>query len=401
MTSYKKAQTAKFLPRFLLVSVLSGVSVGMAGVILILYALGIGANSSQIGLLRGLESIGALLTVLPMGFLVDHFGAKKIFTAGCTAGVIIYSALPNAASIFYLTAAVGVLGLFMSFRFVCMNSIFLNALAVIGSEKSGWHRAATSFGMSFLGPLLAGYVVGEHGYRIAFYSISAILAISGVAAFLFFENHEHKSREQADVHPPLRKLFRNRKFLNACLGECAGSVAMATFNTFTVVLALKLLNFSHSSAIMVISLNGIVFILSLFIAGKYYPHCGETIGYRVSMALVIVALLLIGVVEHPAALWAASVILAAGIALQTVINLAIVSSEESAKGRVAGVFGFFPVAGMAAGPLIGGFISDNLGVRASFLAIIPLFIMLGINYSAMKNTVISTNKDGENVFNTI
>ncbi|NTW48148.1 MAG: MFS transporter [Chlorobiales bacterium] len=390
MNTHQYAHNVKFLTRFLFISVVSGISVGMAGVILILYAINIGANSSQIGLLRGLENTGALLTVMPMGFLVDHFGAKKIFTAGSAMGVVMYGFLPNTATIFYLTAIVGLLGLLMSFRFVCMNSVFFNALPVIGADKSGWHRAASSFGMSFLGPLLGGYVVSDFGYKAAFYSVSAILGISGVAAYLFFENHERRSQSQVEEHPPIRTLFSNPKFVNACIGEFAGSATMSTFNTFAVVLALQVLHFSHPGAMMVLSLNGIVFILSLFLAGKYLHKYGESRGLKLSIVLIIIAMLLIGGVEHPAALWAGATILAAGIALQTVINLSIIGSGENAKGKVAGVFGFFPVTGMAAGPLIGGFIANNFGLRASFLAIVPLFIILSINYSRIKTTHISS-----------
>jgi MFS family permease len=128
------------------------------------------------------------------------------------------------------------------------------------------------------------------------------------------------------------------------------------------------------------------------LAGRYLPVYGEANGHRLSILLAIVSLLLIGAVAHPAALWLGAAVLAAGIGIQTVINLSIVSSEESAKGKVAGVFGLFPVAGMAAGPLIGGFIANSLGLRAAFLAIIPLFILLGINYSGIVNRIISGDR---------
>ena len=75
----------KLLVQFMFLSVLGGMGMGVAQIAVTLYAVKLGATSSQIGLIGGAQGIGLLFTVLPIGFLVDHVGPRKVFIFGAVA----------------------------------------------------------------------------------------------------------------------------------------------------------------------------------------------------------------------------------------------------------------------------------------------------------------------------
>ena len=62
----------KLLLQFMLFSVLGGAGMGIAQMVITLYAVSLAATASQIGLIGGVQGIGLLLTVLPIGVLVDR-----------------------------------------------------------------------------------------------------------------------------------------------------------------------------------------------------------------------------------------------------------------------------------------------------------------------------------------
>ena len=88
----------KLLLQFMLFSVLGGAGMGIAQMVITLYAVSLAATASQIGLIGGVQGIGLLLTVLPIGVLVDHVGPRKVFIFGVLASAVIYLLFPFAHS---------------------------------------------------------------------------------------------------------------------------------------------------------------------------------------------------------------------------------------------------------------------------------------------------------------
>ena len=55
---------------------------GIISMVLPLFAISIGASTSQVGIIKGMSGIGALIMVLPSGLLVDNYGAKRLYVFG-------------------------------------------------------------------------------------------------------------------------------------------------------------------------------------------------------------------------------------------------------------------------------------------------------------------------------
>ena len=67
---------------FLLANALSGIVRGTTMFVVNLYAIHLGANMLELGLLRAITGFSILVSVLPIGFLVDHYGARRLYLLG-------------------------------------------------------------------------------------------------------------------------------------------------------------------------------------------------------------------------------------------------------------------------------------------------------------------------------
>ena len=109
---------------FLVLNIVSGTVGGAMQLVVPLYALSLHATTVQIGIIRGISGIGMLLLVIPAGFLVDHYGSKKLFITGSIAGTFATFALTLAKVPLAMTALLGLSGLFSSLKMTALNASF-------------------------------------------------------------------------------------------------------------------------------------------------------------------------------------------------------------------------------------------------------------------------------------
>ena len=78
----------KLIISFVILNITMGTAGGIFQMTLPLYALSLKASTAQIGLISGASGMGLLLLVIPAGFLVDHFGSKRLFVVGSLASAL-------------------------------------------------------------------------------------------------------------------------------------------------------------------------------------------------------------------------------------------------------------------------------------------------------------------------
>lgn len=372
-----------FLLKFMFLALCGGLGAGMSQIVITLYAVSLGASSSEIGLIQGLPNIGVFLTVLPMGFLVDHYGAKRIFMWGGLLGAFIYLFMTLAATPSILLLVAVVFGLFMSFRFVSMNSVFLDYLETNGTDKAGWYRASHSVGLSLIGPMLGGYLANAIGYRWSFVTVSVLFVVAVVAAKYVLIG---SSKKDAGItvfsfngtFGHVKTLLKNKDLVEASLIESTAVMAYSCFTAFIVVIALRVFHLPEETSALFISINGAFFTLALFSLGSLYKRIGQRKMYLLAITSIVTGLLLIGLASDPQMLFPGSMFLGTGLGSMNLINVTRTSNINGKKGKVAGVFSFFTVAGMIIGPIAGGFVGGMLGLQTVFLLLVPVFFVLGI-----------------------
>ncbi|MGB8930916.1 MAG: MFS transporter, partial [Anaeromyxobacteraceae bacterium] len=172
---------------FMALSVLVGSAGGVMQLGVPLLALSRGATNAQVGVIRSIGGLGMLLVVIPIGFLVDHLGARRVFRFGAIAGAAIaaaYAAAPPSLAVILL---MGLEGLFAPLRFTALTASFYGKLDSIGVDKAGWFKASMSVGLTFLGPMVGGLLARSAGFSVLFgvvlvlHLVSAsVVAIAGL-----------------------------------------------------------------------------------------------------------------------------------------------------------------------------------------------------------------------------
>ncbi len=86
---------------------------------------------------------------------MERFGPARLFRIGSLWAGVIYACVPAIESPLFLLACTFAISFSMPFRFVPMNTLFLEQLATLGEEKAGWARASHMLGTALIAPALA------------------------------------------------------------------------------------------------------------------------------------------------------------------------------------------------------------------------------------------------------
>ncbi len=380
-----KIRENKLLVQFIFFSVFSGMGMGVAQMAITLYAVNLGATASQIGMIGGVQGIGLLLTVLPIGFLVDSIGPRRVFVLGTVISAILYLLFPFARSSNALLAVVALLSFFTAFRFIPMTSVFLEFVRKVGSGKAGWQRGSHSFGLVFLGPLCGASLSKYWGFEITFYfvSVTALLLILGVTA-IFPERVRSEGITFGERFSHLKEFFRDRNLLEASSAEALALATFSCFNAFIVVIAIRVFHFTTQTASLFVSFEGLIFIATLCTLGRVLENLGQRSFYLTSIALVVAGLLSLSCIWHPAFIIAGTILVGIGLGMFNLVNVTCVAHANAEKGKTAAVFSLFTMSGIIIGPVIGGLAGEFLGTRSIFFIFIPLYLTLAIIFSFRK-----------------
>jgi MFS family permease len=171
----------RFVSYFMLLALASGTTISMAQLATTLYALKLGASTAQIGVISSMESLGMVFMTLPAGFLGARYGARRVYFIASAGPMLLNFVLPWTSIWYAIALTQWLIGLCIPFRIVSMNGALLAQLRQIGFARAGWYRAFMSIGMGMLGPWLATWLIGAHGYGASF-----VVAGSCFAAMALF-----------------------------------------------------------------------------------------------------------------------------------------------------------------------------------------------------------------------
>lgn len=367
---------------FLILNIVSGTVGGAMQLVVPLYAMSLQASTAQIGLIRGISGIGMLLLVIPAGFLVDHFGSKKLFLTGSFSGFLTTLGLTLAKVPTAMIVLMGLSGLFSSLKMTALNASFFRNLKNMGLEKAGWFKGSMSIGLTFLGPAFGAFLVKNAGYRTIFMLLAALTLIPTVLVFFFHAEPGHAAPAGGlgdVVRRQLREfgqLVRQRSLYLPLLTESLSTSCFATFSTFVVVIAVQILHLQPAAASVLMTAEGGVFILTVFAAGSLVNRLRQFQLYLLSVTVTCAGLVMVSLAKSFMVLAASSVVLGLGLGLINLVTSSRIGTMEGEKGKIVALFAAAVGAGISLGPMVGGLIGQYLGPQNIFLAFIPLFIAL-------------------------
>ncbi len=373
---------------FMLLAVVAGISVGLGRVLTTLYALELGASNAQIGYIAAFETFGKLIVTMPAGFIIAHYGARRVYALASLFPMLITCLIPWTTAWWMVAGARGLISLAIPFRTVSMNSSFLQQLKYLGSARAGWYRGSQSFGTLILGPFLATLVIGHFSFLWSFMLIALLFAL--MAAFgsnvLPGESGddgavEHKSDAAASAPPSqgmwqqVRELWRVREVRDSCTMEFVNSATSQVFTTFVLVLALTVAKLPQSLAITLITVQGITTVLASFGLGHLLNLFTPGRVQWLSVLLSVAGLALLGSTTAYPLLVLGTVLLCCGSALIGLSRTLRLSQLAGDKRKIAGIFNLSNMGGSFVGAIGGGLLGELLGLQGLFLIWIPIFVL--------------------------
>ena len=365
-----------FLPNFMLLAVLSGITISMGKIVTTLFALHLGASGWQLGLIATVESLAMALVTLPAGHLIARFGARRVYALSSIGPLLLNLLLPLTSLWYALLAVRGLIGLCIPFRIVAMNSSFLEQMQQLGPARAGWYRASQSTGMGLLGPLLAA-ALAPAGFAVAFVAVAAAFALLALygQSVLPHAASTVDTGPRTPWWPQMRALLRQPGIAESCSVEVLGNATQALFGTFIIASALQVQHLPQALAVRLLLAQGATNVLGLFLLGGLVAGLSRRRGYAIALTLALLAMLLLGTAGGFWQLAAGGVLLSAGLAVNHVLNVQQIGRHPGGKSHIASLYNLAGMSGNALGGLLGGGLSALLGLRWLYLGWIPLLLL--------------------------
>lgn len=373
----------RFLALFAILSSLMGVSVGMARVATSLYALELHASESVLGLIGGAQSFGTLAISLPVGFLVDHLGPRRLFTFGTILAGAVYVVLPLVPSPTFLLACTALIGFFMPLRFIPLNAVFMAQLDSVGEARAGWYRGTHMIGMLLIGPSLAAAALTLLKFAGTFWLVAALFAVTLAVSPIVFGRYAAQpvSRGRptiSGIAAQLGQLGHEPELRAACLVAFCVQAINSFYGFFIVIIAITALHVDAVEATKLVAAHGGSFVFALFFLGGAVTRLGRERVIAGCSAGIAVALILLGLGSGMTTLFAGGLLLGLGLGLLQTANLTRFArlGARLGRGAVSGLDALFGPLGGLTGSIAGGLVGQHLGLQRVFLVATPLCALL-------------------------
>jgi MFS family permease len=379
------AGTAKTQPIFgyVLLSGTSGVTAGMLKVIAVLFAIRLGANAVQVGIISGMESLFMALMTIPAGLLVSRFGARNVYVTGSTLITLVYTISPRVPNWYLLALAAGLGGACMPLRMVALNGSFMERLKIFGEDKAGWYRAAGIVGTLIAGPSLATSLFVGIGVSAAYWGAAALFAVMGLIGFFQLPRHpvvQGPTRSLGGRIADIVGLTRHPVVAQICMIELSSGVVFAFFTAFIVLFGIQQLGLSDPAAVSVRFAEGIVSVGTMVLAGSFLARQVPIVLYRWSVVLNVAGFILLGFSANYFTLVGSALLLGIGFGTTQVVNVQQLSRVEVEKGKVASLQLLSTMGGTFLGATLGGILAKDIGFKGMFFSAAAIYAALSIRW---------------------
>lgn len=383
------------LTGFLTLSIIAGISYGILQFIIPLYASSIKISDSEIGFICGLAQIGGLTMNLPAGFLIDRLGAGKMIIIGSLINVLILFAVPLATIPILLIVFLFLEGASRTIGMIALNSAFINRLDSFGYSKSGWLRAVMSIGMNLAGPLISGYMIGRVEYSIIFFVIAFFTFLPVPALVIYRKKIKIKSPfklprrqpginrntiEKPGISKQLKELIHNKRLIKVAVFQSLVIAGITSFPTFILLLVVNKLNYSPSAASLMLTFQGIGFIIMMFCGGKLIQKIELDYLYISGFTVKVAGLVLVGFFKSFVVIWTGTLFFGLGTALLTSMSYTLLAKIDGDKGLVSGFYYLFMGTAGVLAPMYCGLLVSLFGIESAFAGFIPLDLIVLIYF---------------------
>jgi predicted MFS family arabinose efflux permease len=307
-----------------------------------------------------------------------------MFLRGAAAAALLYLLLPLLHTPWHVIGGAVLLGLVLPFRTVPIQTEFLAMLPSLGPAKAGWNRGAFMLGLAFIGPAVSAAVVSQLGFTALFLLVSATLLLAIIVGRRVLKRRSGVAGQAGDaplhvrIKGQMRLLKDDADFRRTMLIDGLAQMSVAYFVVFSIPLAMRNHAMSLQSAAGLITLQGALYVATLFAGGTLVARWRFEQRYLLAFTMLLAQSLLFGLGHSAAALWTGAALMGVGVGLQGVTSTTRFGElmQRHGRGRIGGLSSLAPTAGGITGAVAGGVVSQHLGTAAGFL-------LLGLGHVAM------------------
>jgi predicted MFS family arabinose efflux permease len=356
-----------------------------------------GWSRTEISSVHLIGSLAVILLGSAIGFQADKLGARRIGLAAVTIMCFAVAMLSLTGASIWSWRALYLLPVIATV--LIQPTVWTSAVTGFFSSSRALALAVALCGTSvcsMITPKLAGWLITDYGWRIAFVGLAVIWGAVGLPlVWLFFTSPTDQARMARSVAPPVakppfwasfrREVFKPRFLQLAVAGFCIGIVVITTATNIVPILT--------ANGLTQPQVLGIAWMIGLAsIAGRL------TIGLLLDrlpghfVAAVVVCLPIIGaliLITHPGSLPAASIAvvifgLSLGAELDIMAYLTSRYFRTASFGLLFGTIGAFLNLATGLGPVILQRVFDVTGSYVPALwSVVPVCLMSAILFLTM------------------
>jgi predicted MFS family arabinose efflux permease len=239
-----------------------------------------------------------------------------------------------------------------------------------------------SIGLTFIGPVIGGLLIDHLQYRSIFPILASLTLIPIVLVYVFHNDQQRKHNDDDLITVAkkqlggFRLLIADRSLYLPLLTEMVSTGCFALFATFVIIVSVKVLHLPTTITSLLLTIEGAVFIATVFAAGPLLKVLSQFNLYLVSIAFSIAGLIALTIATSFTFIIIATVILGLGLGLLNLVTSSRLALLKGDKGKTVGLFFAAVGMGISIGPVLGGFVAAHFGSRASFLTFVPVFVAL-------------------------
>ncbi|MNM66066.1 Major Facilitator Superfamily protein [compost metagenome] len=375
--SAREGELRAFLLRFIGLTLLSGVTIGMNKVLATLLGLHLHVSNFQLAAISSAETLAMALGTIPAGYILSRGNPRHLYACVSLSLALAFCVLPWLPGWQWVALLMFLVGLCISLRIVAMSTVFLVRLPELGQGKAGWYKGTLILGMQFLGPLCGNYLIAQLGLKAGFLISALMFAILAVLGWHVLPNNTLPSSTSPRKHAAhagvpgaasLGELLCLPIVRTTYLFEILASFTASSVGVFSILLAIRVLHWPAHHAVWLMAVQGLSCVLVLLFLGRFVLASRYRAQlYAGAHLAIMAALLILGLWPSSIAYLAASVLLGLGLGVNNLVNTDNIARAPVDKARVSAHLTLFGMVGGTAGALAAGRLADLTGLRNVFL----------------------------------
>jgi len=264
--SAREGELRAFLLRFIGLTLLSGVTIGMNKVLATLLGLHLHVSNFQLAAISSAETLAMALGTIPAGYILSRGNPKHLYAGVSLSLALAFCVLPWLPGWQWVALLMFLVGLCISLRIVAMSTVFLVRLPELGQGKAGWYKGTLILGMQFLGPLCGNYLIAQLGLKAGFLISALMFAMLAVLGWHVLPNNtwpDNTAPRKLGGHAAipgaasLRELLRLPVVRSTYLFEILASFTASSVGVFSILLAIRVLHWPAQHSVWLMAVQGL------------------------------------------------------------------------------------------------------------------------------------------------